>query len=70
MTPVLEAISRPSNNLDYQAFLDLDRRIRDFPIPEHLKHHTGYECRALIMQQGAVSMAVETGKDHPCYISE
>ncbi|KAJ2931857.1 hypothetical protein H1R20_g5235, partial [Candolleomyces eurysporus] len=64
MTPVLEAISQPSSHLGYQSILDLDRRIRDFPIPEYLKHCNGYESRAVMMQKGAVSMILETGRVH------
>lgn len=57
LSPVLEAVAQ--NKLDISTVLDLDRRVRDFPIPDALRIRTGYESRGLLMQKGAISTALE-----------
>ncbi|KAF8895146.1 fungal-specific transcription factor domain-containing protein [Infundibulicybe gibba] len=55
LAPVLDAISTP--NLDYDTVLDLDKNIRDFSIPLHLRD--GVTHRSLIMQRASLSTALE-----------
>ncbi|EFI27225.1 hypothetical protein CC1G_15053 [Coprinopsis cinerea okayama7 len=54
LAPVLEAISQPTANLDYCKVMELDRKIRDFPIPDVLRNCTNspVQSRAFIMQKG------------------
>ncbi|KAF8630972.1 hypothetical protein AX17_005328 [Amanita inopinata Kibby_2008] len=54
LAPVLDAISKPS--LEYSVVLDLDKRIRDFSIPIHLRNG---QSRALFMQRGSLATALE-----------
>jgi hypothetical protein len=51
--------------MEVATVLDLDRRIRDFPIPDALRTRTGYESRGLMMQKGSISTAVEAGQSRP-----
>ena len=57
LAPVLDAISNPS--LDYSAVLGLDKRIRDFSMPTPLRNG---QSRALFLQRGSMSTALEAGK--------
>lgn len=68
LSPVLDAISQPKNSLDIPTVLDLDRRIRDFPVPDSLRKWTGYESRGLLMQKGAISTALEAGEQEMAHL--
>lgn len=59
LAPVLDAISRPS--IDYETVLDLDKGIRDLPIPPTLRS-TERTTKALALQRASVSTSLEAGK--------
>jgi len=50
--------------LDYDTVLDLDKRIRDFPIPESLRNKD-INSRPIVMQRASVSTALEAGTAFP-----
>ncbi|KAF9046758.1 hypothetical protein BJ165DRAFT_1190906 [Panaeolus papilionaceus] len=56
LAPVLDAISRPS--IDYETVLDLDKGIRDLPIPPTLRS-TERTTKALALQRASVSTSLE-----------
>ncbi|KIM35920.1 hypothetical protein M413DRAFT_32150 [Hebeloma cylindrosporum] len=56
LAPVLDAISQPS--LNYDTVLDLDKRIRDFSIPETLRNKE-IKSRPIVMQRASLSTALE-----------
>lgn len=60
LSPVLDALSRPTVP-PYSDVLALDRRVRDFPIPDVLRSWNDgrLQPRALTMQKGSVCTAIE-----------
>jgi hypothetical protein len=61
LAPVLDVISQPSL-LEYSVVLDLDKKIRDFSIPDPLRSRSGVlQSRSLIMQKASLSTALEAG---------
>lgn len=58
LAPVLDAISQPS--LDYATVLQLDKRIREFSIPDLLRNKDTYS-RSVVMQNASLSTALEAG---------
>ncbi|TFK69543.1 hypothetical protein BDN72DRAFT_840268 [Pluteus cervinus] len=56
LAPVLDAISQPS--LEYNVVLDLDKRIREFKIPEALQNGP-LHSRSLILQRASLATALE-----------
>ncbi len=59
---MIDAISQPS--LSYDAVLDLDRQIRDFSIPNHLRDKLG-NSRCIVVQKASLSTALEAGTCTP-----
>ncbi|TFK23392.1 hypothetical protein FA15DRAFT_670505 [Coprinopsis marcescibilis] len=61
LSPVLEAISKPATNLEYSTVIELDRRIRDSPIPDILKtwDYDRPRTAGFVMQQASVSTSLE-----------
>uniref|UniRef100_A0A8H7XP52 Xylanolytic transcriptional activator regulatory domain-containing protein n=1 Tax=Psilocybe cubensis TaxID=181762 RepID=A0A8H7XP52_PSICU len=58
LEPVLDAISKPSQALNYDTVLDLDKRIRDFSIPPLLRNKD-ILSRSIVMQRASLSTALE-----------
>jgi len=58
LAPVLDAISKPY--LEYDTVLDLDKRIRDFSIPNPLKDRDA-NSRSIVMQRASLTSALEAG---------
>ncbi|KAF9561088.1 hypothetical protein CPC08DRAFT_689382 [Agrocybe pediades] len=56
LAPVLDAISQPS--LNYDTVLDLDKKIRDFSIPDLLRDRNS-NSRSIVMQRASLSSALE-----------
>jgi hypothetical protein len=62
LSPVLEAISQPVINLEYAKVLELDGKIRDFPVPDNLRSWDAVpsHVRSLNMQRGSLCTSTET----------
>jgi len=58
LAPVLDVISQPS--LQYEVVIELDKKIRDFSIPDPLRNGAP-QSRSLIMQKASLSTALEAG---------
>lgn len=60
LAPVLEIISQPSL-LEYNVVIELDKKIRDFSIPDPFRSGA-LQSRSLIMQKASLSTALEAGR--------
>jgi len=47
--------------LNYSTVLDLDRKIRDYPIPEGFLSFSEHDPPGLAMQKGLLSLSIEGG---------
>jgi len=60
LVPALDAICKSGQ--EYREILDLDRSIRDFPIPMPFRNKENSSSTSMMMQQAFIGTALEAGE--------